>query len=459
LTDGEISNVDQVLDLCRSMATSVRIFSFGLGRSPSRSLVRGLARATNGRFVFIPPNSSVDIHVGEQLQKALQASITNVQIKWNLGTSVMSAPTKVPPIYVNDRLIIYALADDPTSVFVHNSSVELHTDTYRISEAKVTRVPNVSKEGTIARLAAKALILELQHSKLPEKNIVGSLQNRFQNYTQALTTTTADEKLATKKRVIQLSLKHKILSPYTAFIGIEKRANANNVDMVLREVPIQISADDQHLERSHFMNLCPASSSPSMMRSKSSAKPKLFSARHRILPPTSRRCNMSISAHATNAELSDSADEDACLPMRSASETEKKDFSKAEKQDIWPTGDQNIVRYLINKQNFDGLWDLNAKNIEQLTGKPLAKFPQSNSPQILISAIVLVTLETRFASLSTMWHGVVQKARRRLLDLLGKDQTKLESLAESIRQQLRSSSAEAFIQKLLSFSFIRRARR
>jgi predicted transcriptional regulator len=58
-----------------------------------------------------------------------------------------------------------------------------------------------------------------------------------------------------------------------------------------------------------------------------------------------------------------------------------------------------------------------------------------------------------------MWHGVVQKARRRLLDLLGKDQTKLESLAESIRQQLRSSSAEAFIQKLLSFSFIRRARR
>ncbi|CAF1502148.1 unnamed protein product [Rotaria sordida] len=67
LADGEISNVNEVLDLCRSMATSTRIFSFGLGHSPSRSLVKGLTRATNGRFVFIPPNSSVEIHVGEQL--------------------------------------------------------------------------------------------------------------------------------------------------------------------------------------------------------------------------------------------------------------------------------------------------------------------------------------------------------------------------------------------------------
>ncbi|CAF3415397.1 unnamed protein product, partial [Rotaria sp. Silwood2] len=77
LTDGEISNVNKVLDLCRSMATSTRIFSFGLGHSPSRSLVKGLARATNGRFVFIPPNSSVDVHVGEHLQQALQSWITD----------------------------------------------------------------------------------------------------------------------------------------------------------------------------------------------------------------------------------------------------------------------------------------------------------------------------------------------------------------------------------------------
>jgi hypothetical protein len=51
-----------------------------------------------------------------------------------------------------------------------------------------------------------------------------------------------------KKRIIELSLKYNILSPYTAFIAVQKRINANNDDMVLREIPIQISADDQHLQ-------------------------------------------------------------------------------------------------------------------------------------------------------------------------------------------------------------------
>ncbi|CAF1511243.1 unnamed protein product, partial [Adineta ricciae] len=128
LTDGEISNVTEVLDLCRSMATSTRIFSFGLGQSPSRSLVKGLARATNGRFVFIPPNASVDLYVGEQLQKALQPCITNVHVKWNLGVSFQSAPTYLPPVYANDRLIVYALVDDKTIPFDHNSSVELQSE-------------------------------------------------------------------------------------------------------------------------------------------------------------------------------------------------------------------------------------------------------------------------------------------------------------------------------------------
>jgi hypothetical protein len=63
------------------MASSTRIFSFALGRSPSRSLVKGLARATNGHFVFIPPETSVDVYVGEQLEKALPLSITNLQVK------------------------------------------------------------------------------------------------------------------------------------------------------------------------------------------------------------------------------------------------------------------------------------------------------------------------------------------------------------------------------------------
>ena len=255
LTDGEISNVTEVLDLCRSMATSTRIFSFGLGKSPSRSLVKGLARATNGRFVFIPPNGSVDVYVGEQLQKALQPCLTDVQVKWNLGVEVQHAPKQTPPVYLNDRLVVYALTNDRSVPFDHNSSVELQVgaDHRSIGVARVNHIPSVSENGTIARLAAKALFLELQHAKLPSATVnkpnTGSTQGRFKDLatpSEVKVDVVEDAELR-KQRIIDLSLKYNILSPHTAFVGVEKRTNASNAEMVLREVPIEISADDQHL--------------------------------------------------------------------------------------------------------------------------------------------------------------------------------------------------------------------
>ncbi|CAF1140001.1 unnamed protein product [Rotaria sp. Silwood1] len=450
LTDGEISNVNEVLDLCRSMATSTRIFSFGLGHSPSRSLVKGLARTTNGRFVFIPPNTSVDIHVGEQLQKALQSCITNIQVKWNLDAHVMSAPTKIPPVYANDRLIVYALANEPTFVFGHNSNVELCNDRSRLGDAKIDCIPNVSMNGTIARLAAKALILELQHSKLPSsamKKNSGSLQSRFQeDRPSPIPATTIDEKEVTKKSIIELSLKYQILSPHAAFIGVEKRVNGSNVDMVLREVPIQISKDGQHLQTPRFMRFSANRMPTSAMSFRE------MQVQRKMLPSTAGSIRNYAMDHCASASIpqvnlfSEQVDDRNVVHSTSSSSTSSgivssitshlSDLFHKGEDKTWPTGDQNIVRYLINKQKFDGLWDLDAKDIEHLTGKPLASFPSSNNKQVLISAIVIIAFETRFVALSAMWHGVVQKARNRLLDLLDKDVKQLELLLKNIRQQL-----------------------
>ena len=92
----------------------------------------------------------------------------------------------------------------------------------------MTQVPSVSNNAMIARLAAKALILELQHSKLrpsTNKSDVGSLQTRFQ---QPMASKDESEitKEDTQKRIVDLSLKYNILSPHTAFVGVEKRLNA-----------------------------------------------------------------------------------------------------------------------------------------------------------------------------------------------------------------------------------------
>lgn len=92
--------------------------------------------------------------------------------------------------------------------------------------------------------------------------------------------------------------------------------------------------------------------------------------------------------------------------------------------------------YLIKEQKLDGRWDLDASFIQHLTGKSPSSFSSPTGPKVLHSAIVIVTLETRFALLSTLWFGVAQKARKHLLTLLSNDRQQLDSLLDKIRPPL-----------------------
>ena len=146
------------------MALSTRIFSFGLGDSPSRSLVKGLARATHGHFTFIPPKAKVDAYVASQLSRALQPSIVDARLKWHgLDVVGQQAPTIIPPLYINDRVLVYQLLDG-ANLLGKNVSVDVMVGSHRLDTLKVPSVATRSRS-TIRRLAAKALIQELQHSK------------------------------------------------------------------------------------------------------------------------------------------------------------------------------------------------------------------------------------------------------------------------------------------------------
>lgn len=122
-------------------------------------------------------------------------------------------------------------------------------------------------------------------------------------------------------------------------------------------------------------------------------------------------------------------------------------------EDLWPTNDQDIVRYLIDKQKFDGSWDLDADTIEQLTGKPLTTFSSSVDNRTLISVIVIATLETRFTSHASMWHGIVKKAREYLCNLLGYNTKKLNSVIADLSMQL-SPDAWVFLQVGILIKYI-----
>ncbi|CAF3685831.1 unnamed protein product [Adineta steineri] len=234
LTDGEVANTNEVIELCRSMALTTRIFSFGLGPTSSRSLVKGIARATNGHFVFIAPNDTVDDDVRTQLHRALQPSLVNGQLQWlGLWPNGYQAPKTIPPVYKNDRVLVYTLFDK-FYFYGQSASVKFSADNrlignHLIGNSSLNR-NDILNGDTIRRLAAKALIQELLHK--------GDTEYINSNMT-------------VKQRIIGLSLAHQILSPYTAFVGIETSRSGQSNALQSRHVPIQVSRDGEHLSHQH----------------------------------------------------------------------------------------------------------------------------------------------------------------------------------------------------------------
>ena len=182
------------------MASSTRIFVLGVGASPNRSFLQNLVQPSHGSCIFVPVGSHIDAYVQEHLYKVLRRYIPTIGVHWNVGVSTQSIPQRLPSAHINDRLIVYALADDRPISLHHASSVDIRTErnACRLDILESDRVANSSSR-TIARLAARALIRELESRPT---SIKGDEQNEI------------------RQRIIDVSCRYNILCSFTEFTGL-----------------------------------------------------------------------------------------------------------------------------------------------------------------------------------------------------------------------------------------------
>lgn len=353
-----------------------------MGTSPNRSLIKGLARTTNGRFAFLPRNTRIDPYVEEQLHKALRRTITHIRVQWDLGVDVHNVPEHLPPACINDRLLVYALASKQAIPSDHRSSISIRTDQsyFRLDITDSNRLTRTNP--MIARLAAKALILELQYRKTP---LVPSRRVRFEDENESRR---AQQEI--RQRIVDLSLRYHIISPYTTFTGLERRPHSDQQSRrTEREIPIDISSD------------------------------RARSAPRRSLPVQWIERDGTIVS-----PLPDS-------PKREVRVVHLQ-------RDLRSMTDEDTVRYLVSQQAANGLWDFesNMKIIEDLSGKSLRVFQSSETAginQTLITVIMVVVLETKYRAFRSIWEDAAERARRCLIRLLDNDCNKFVTLFHEIR--------------------------
>ncbi|MCS6783481.1 MAG: VWA domain-containing protein, partial [Gloeomargarita sp. SKYG98] len=111
LTDGEIGNEAQVIELAQRHRGRVRVFPFGIGRGPNEYFIRALARVTDGAAEFIFPGERIEPKVMQQFARMGTPYAEQVRLDWGGLPVNLVTPRVLPPLFSGQRWTVYGRLD------------------------------------------------------------------------------------------------------------------------------------------------------------------------------------------------------------------------------------------------------------------------------------------------------------------------------------------------------------
>mmetsp|Transcript_293 Transcript_293/g.306 ORF Transcript_293/g.306 Transcript_293/m.306 type:complete len:853 (+) Transcript_293:33-2591(+) len=213
MTDGEVSNTDQIIRYVRAKKGSTRIFSFGIGSGCSKELVSGIARAGNGKAEYISDNYALKQVVVRQVKLAVAPALIDMNMDWGAIKPDQQSPHVIPSLFSGSRQIVYAVMPD----------------TVKFDETQV--VLSVMCNGKENQFAIKASMSDIRENKmvhtLAVKNMITELlegASRFHEESGALMAQykTADKDFI-KHRVEKLGVMYQLASKHTSFVAVDTR--------------------------------------------------------------------------------------------------------------------------------------------------------------------------------------------------------------------------------------------
>ena len=235
LTDGEVTNTDAVIALATRPHDHVRVFTLGIGMAASQHLVRGLARAGRGSAEFIHPGERIESKVLRLFGRVLSPALTDVRVDW-IGGGVTTAPREVPAVFTGQQLLIYGLVGKGSALPSAVRVSALHDNRPVTWDVEVPAT--VESGATVGTLAARARIRELEES--PEW-ISGRGSRQHGRRASAV-----------QQQIIDLAIRHGLLSRETSYVAIERREKPIVGDMQLRRVPVALASGWGGLRRSRW---------------------------------------------------------------------------------------------------------------------------------------------------------------------------------------------------------------
>lgn len=198
LTDGYIGNEREIFQLVDKELGDTRIFSLGIGSAPNRYLLDGLARMGGGAAHYVDEGRGAE--VVDALYEQLRApALTNLSVEFS-GIKVPAlAPARLPDLFVGQPVVVFGRYEGKLggkAIVRGTGPGGTVTIPVEIRQADAERV------GGLESMWARTRIDDLLFDPV-----------QMGDYGQP-----SD---ATRERVIDLSLKHRVLTEFTAFVAVD----------------------------------------------------------------------------------------------------------------------------------------------------------------------------------------------------------------------------------------------
>lgn len=217
ITDGSVSNEQEILRMIQYRLQQARLFTVGIGAAPNSYLLRKAAEIGRGHFTPVNDGDGVVESINRLFEKLEAPVLTGLSLELDPGIQAEIWPQRLPDLYAGQPLIVAMKLDRlPESITLHGHQPEPWQQELSLPEAH-------NNPGT---------------AKLWARRKIESLMDQ-------LTEGGAEEDV--REAVLEVALHHQLMSRYTSFIAIEQTPVRSPTEPLLSQQIPNLNPADHHL--------------------------------------------------------------------------------------------------------------------------------------------------------------------------------------------------------------------
>jgi len=193
ITDGSVGNEAALFSKIANRLGASRLFTVGIGSAPNSLFMRKAAQFGRGTFTYVDPGSSIEKRMSELFSQLEKPSLRDIKIDWPESSDADQLPGNIPDLYYGEPLLVTArLNPGVVKVRIHG---KLAGQQWQRTLLAGSSIPDSGLATSWARKKVEALL---------DTMVTGASESSI------------------KPEIVQLALKHQLLTRYTSFVAVDK---------------------------------------------------------------------------------------------------------------------------------------------------------------------------------------------------------------------------------------------